>query len=57
MKRLPRRVKKQLKKFPEKWQEYVIKKREFQTREEHLDTIFQGDYSNGGKIIRKMFKK
>ena len=55
--RIPRKLKKQLKKFPQEWQKFVEERKEFLKREKHLDTIFEGDYSNGKKILRKMFKK
>lgn len=54
--RVPRKLKKRMKKVPQEWEKFVKERKEFLKREEHLDTIFNKDYSNGRKILRKMFK-
>jgi hypothetical protein len=55
-KRLPRKLKKQLKKSPEEWAEYKEKRRIAKERHESLDIIFTRNYKHSRKIIRRMFR-
>lgn len=54
--RIPRKLKKRLKKIPEEWAKYVKERQGYIERELHLDTIFNKDYSDGRKVMKKMFK-
>ena len=54
--RLPRKLKKELKKNPEEWATYLKKKKESQERSESLDIIFTRNYKHNRKIFRKMIK-
>lgn len=55
-KRFPRKLKKQLKKNPEEWENLVKERRVVKDREEHLDTIFTKDYDNSRKIVRRIIR-
>ena len=52
--RLPRKIKKQLKKNPEEWAKYIEKKRVIKERNENLDLIFTRNYKHSMRIFRKM---
>lgn len=54
--RLPRKVKKQLKHNKEAWEEYLIQKAKAKERDKSLDIIFTRNYKHGSKIFRKMFR-
>ena len=54
--RLPRKLKKQLKKDPEGWAKYQEERRIMIEREKHMDKIFTRDYSSMGKVLRRMIK-
>ena len=56
MERIPRKLKKQLKKNLQEWEKFVTERKAAYRREEHLDIIFNKDYSNGRKVLRKMFR-
>ena len=53
-KRLPRKLKKQLKKNMEQWQEYLEKRRVVKEKHESLDIIFDKNYEDSQRIIRRM---
>lgn len=55
--RLPRKVKKQLKKNPEAWENYQKERKLVKERDEHLDIIFTRNYKHSVKIFRKMINK
>ena len=55
-KRLPRKLKKQLKKSPEEWAEYKEKRRLAKERHESLDLIFTRNYRHSRNIIRRMIR-
>lgn len=55
-KRLPRKFKKQLKKDSEQWQEYLKKRRVAREKHESLDFIFDKNYMESRKILRRMFR-
>ena len=55
-KRLPRKLKKQLKKDFEEWKNYKEKRRLAKERNKGLDMIFTRNYSHGGRIIRRMIR-
>lgn len=57
MERIPRKLKKGLKKDLQAWEKFVTERKTTFIREEHLDVIFTRDYSNGRRALRKMFKK
>jgi hypothetical protein len=54
--RIPRKVKKQLKKNSEEWQEYLEKRRLMKERHESLDIIFTRNYKHGRKLVRRMIR-
>ena len=54
--RLPRKVKKQLKKDKEAWNEYLLEKKKAKERHENLDIIFTRNYKNSTRIFRKMIR-
>ena len=53
-KRLPRKLKKQLKKNLEQWQEYLEKRKVAKEKHESLDIIFDKNYEDSQRIIRRM---
>ena len=53
-KRLPRKLKKQLKKNPEEWQKYLEKKKTAKEKHESLDIIFTRNYRHTSRIFHKM---
>ena len=55
--RLPRKIKKQLKKNPEAWENYQRERKLAKERDEHLDIIFTRNYKHSAKIFRKMIDK
>ena len=57
MNRIPRKLKKGLKKNLQEWEKFTTERKAAYKREQHLDVIFDKDYSNGGKVLRKMFHK
>lgn len=54
--RLPRKLKKELKKNNEIWEEYKNERRIRKERHESLDIIFTRDYKDGSKIIRRLLR-
>jgi hypothetical protein len=52
-KRLPRKLKKQLKKDHAEWQKYVEKKRTAKEKHESLNIIFTRNYNHSHRIFRK----
>ena len=52
--RLPRKLKKQLKKNPEEWAEYVEQRKIAKERHEGLDTIFTRNYKHSRKMVRRI---
>lgn len=57
MNRIPRKLKKGLKKDLQEWEKFIIERKAAYQRDQHLDVIFDRDYSNGRKVLRKMFHK
>jgi hypothetical protein len=55
--RLPRKIKKELKKVPEEWKKYLEERRVAKEREKSLDLIFTRDYSSMRKIFQKLRHK
>lgn len=55
--RLPRKLKKQLKKMPEEWNKYLEERRLVKEREKSLDIIFTRDYSSMRKTFQKLRHK
>ena len=53
-KRLPRKLKKELKKNPEEWERFVEERKVAKERNEGLDIIFTRDYDNSRKIVRRL---
>ena len=51
-KRLPRKMKKQLKKNPEEWQRYTERRRIAKENHESLNIIFTRDYERSHQIFR-----
>ena len=51
--KLPRKIKKQLKKNPLEWEQYKENVKIMKERHENLDIIFTRDYKNGRKIFRR----
>ena len=54
--KLPRKIKKQLKKNKEEWLKYKEEVRITKERHENLDIIFTRDYENGRRIFRKVLR-
>ena len=54
--RLPRKLKKQLKKDTVQWQEYLEKRKVAKEKHESLDMIFNKNYADGRKIFRRMIR-
>ena len=54
--RLPRKVKKQLKKDPVAWEKYLLQKKRIKERNESLDIIFTRNYKHSSKIFRRMIR-
>ena len=54
--RLPRKMKKQLKKDKVAWHEYLEKRKVAKERHESLDLIFTRNYKNGSRTIRRMIR-
>lgn len=55
-KRLPRKLKKQLKKDIEEWNEYTEKRRVAKERNEGLDIIFTRNYSHSRRMVRRIIR-
>ena len=53
--RLPRKVKKQLKRNGE-WENYLQEKRQIKERDENLDVIFTRNYKHSLRIFRKVIR-
>ena len=54
--RLPRKLKKELKKNNEIWEQYEQERRLRKERNKSLDIIFTGDYEDSSKIIRRLLR-
>lgn len=54
--RLPRKLKKQLKKNPEEWVEYLEEKRIAKEKHESLNLIFTRDYKRSGQLVRRLIR-
>ena len=55
-KRLPRKLKKELKRDREAWEKYLSEKKKAKERHESLDIIFTRNYKNSAKIFRRMIR-
>ena len=54
--RLPRKLKKQLKKNPEEWEKYLYEKKTAEEMSKSLDVIFTRNYKHSRKIFQKTIK-
>ena len=54
--KIPRKLKKKMKKEGT-WDSYVVERRREIEKEESLDLIFNRDYTNSRKVMRKMLHK
>lgn len=54
--RVPRKLKKKLKKEGTDWRDFIAKKNSKIETEKQLDKIFDRDYSNTHSIMRKMMR-
>ena len=54
--RIPRKLKKKLKKEGIHWRDFIDQKNSKIEMDKQLDKIFNRDYSNTHKIMRKMMK-
>ena len=54
--RLPRKLKKQIKKSPKDWKVYLQKRKEFRERNRNLDIIFTRDYENSKELFKENLK-
>ena len=54
--RLPRKVKKELKKDLQAWENYLVEKKKAKERHESLDVIFTRNYKNSARIFRKIMR-
>ena len=55
-KRLPRKLKKQLKKNSQKWKEYLEERKTVRERSENLDIIFTRNFEHSHKIFQKIIR-
>ena len=55
-KRLPRKIKKQLKRDMEAWEEYLLQKEKAKEIDENLDIIFTRNYKQSLKIFRRVIR-
>jgi hypothetical protein len=54
--RLPRKLKKQLKKDPAEWEVYMKNWKVAKERHENLDLIFTRNYKHSKKLIRRIIR-
>ena len=55
-KRLPRKLKKELKKDQVAWENYLNGKKKAKERHENLDIIFTRNYKNSARILRRVLR-
>lgn len=54
--RLPRKLKKQLKKNPEEWEKYLYERKTANEMSKNLDVIFTRNYKHSHRIFQRVIK-
>lgn len=54
--RIPRKLKKQLKKNPEEWERYLCERKTAKEMSKNLDVIFTRNYKHSHRIFQRVIK-